>query len=81
MIQVINRKIYNTDTATMVCGMESPWKSILYKTSKGAYFVYNNGPTGQEIRVLTTDGAIDWLCAFGKIEIALREFPGCITEA
>lgn len=50
MKKTINKKIYNTDTATEIkrntvsyFGDPAGYEEVLYKTTKGAFFVYGVG--------------------------------------
>lgn len=68
MKQIINRKMYNTKTATMLGNWENmedagnfDWYSeTLYRTKKGSYFLAKYWYNTRTIEVIDIDKAKDW---------------------
>lgn len=104
MKKIINGRMYNTETAEEIATWSNSYypsdfhycQETLYKTKKGAYFLYGKGGAmsqysvpvgnngrggGSEIRVLTADQAFDWMEENGLTEAAEKEFPDRIEEA
>mgnify|MGYP003656377163 CR=1 FL=1 len=56
MKKTINRKTYNTETATAIAGRSASlprsdfghWEATLYRTAKGAYFLHGKGGATSE---------------------------------
>jgi hypothetical protein len=100
---VINNKRYSTETATLVASWSNGAQATdfrhcsktLYKTLKGAYFLYEEGgpmsemaqeyPGGRRgraaIRPLTAEEAMHWLESHNQTEALEREFPSQIQDA
>jgi len=98
MKRVIGGKVYNTETATLIaeeCGSPGEltcWNEQLYRTIKGAWFLYGHGgpasgwskssgqnswSSGDGIEVLTERGALEW-CERRRIsaDIIIEHFAG-----
>ena len=57
MKKIICKKVYDTDTATLVkkftygvFGAEDGYEESLYKTEDGSYFIYTNGGAGSKYK-------------------------------
>ena len=103
MKKVIDGKLYNTDTAQEIAsdshGYASDfhyWAETLYRTQKGAWFLYgeggalsqysvsvgNNGSGGSDAFVPFTAGeALDWLEQHASADTALEHFGTEVEEA
>ena len=104
MKKVIDGKVYDTDTATEIHEWDNGYSSdnfhwcseTLYRTSKGAFFLYGEGGAmspysrrvgdnsfggGRNIQVLTDEEAIEWLGEHDGSDKILELFPTKVTEA
>jgi hypothetical protein len=79
MKRVINGKLYNTETAAMVCEWSYSNRSDfnykseeLYKTKKGAWFLFKEGGANGEARYFIEE--------HGMPEELESAFPGYIEE-
>jgi hypothetical protein len=95
MKKIIDGKRYNTETAEEIANYENTWNcqdfgyysETLYKTKKGAYFLYGEGMcrskygTGHGFTPLTDNETFKWLCEYGFNEEAEEEFSEMIEEA
>ena len=96
MKDIINRKLYNTNTAKVVAMQyfknghilpspkaEFTYVEILYKTRKGAYFVFkrNDNTSYETITAYDTEEAFDWLYKYKGAYRTLSEFSDVIEEA
>ncbi len=73
MKKVVDKKTYNTDTATAVAtqctgtfGDPNGYEETLYQTRKGDYFLYGKGGekspyVGENIRPITSAEATQWV--------------------
>lgn len=102
MKKIINGKCYNTETAQELATYSnglgrrdfSHYEETLYRTKKGAYFLYGmGGPAskysvadgngwsgGSDIRVLTEAGARAWMEKYADAEDYEKAF-GAVEEA
>ena len=103
MIRVINKKRYNTDTAEELghytngrgCSDFHAVSERLYRTKKGAFFLYYWGGAaskyseahgggyceGDGIRPMSAEDALSWLEENGCTESIDKYFDDCITDA
>ena len=101
--KVIDGKLYDTSTADEIATYENTndignfhhFSETLYKTKKGAWFIYGEGGAlskyaetgpgyssqGEDITVLTDDEAMGWLEEYNFPELVLEYFPEAIEEA
>ena len=102
MIAIINRKVYDTETAEFVAGTQSShsngdfsyYEEALYKTKKGAFFLYGKGGAlsrysepcadgsgpGRKISVMTEEEAYEWLEENKLNDAICRHFQHMIEE-
>jgi len=100
---VIDKKVYNTKTATEIAedyntpdqGNFHYCSETLYRTKKGAYFLFGEGGAlskyaehfpggssgGSEIIPFSDDEAAEWLAEHGFTEKLLECFPDYAEEA
>jgi hypothetical protein len=103
MKKIINRKVYNTETAELLhawCNRRavtdfSYVEEALYRTKKGAFFLYGSGGAmsgyavshgntcggGSDIAPLDKDEALRWLEKHGGEEVLEKLFPEELEEA
>lgn len=74
MKQIINGKMYDTDSSLLVCSLDSGW---LYRTKHGAYFLYveYDAEGGQSIVPVHSTYAFNWLQKHDQDDVSKREFP------
>ncbi|AFV24621.1 hypothetical protein Mpsy_2417 [Methanolobus psychrophilus R15] len=102
MIKIIDGKRYNTETSEEIANYENMhncqdfnyYSETLYKTKKGAYFLYGSGMAlskygrsngresygGHEFEVMTPQEAFEWLTEHNLDYEAEEEFPEMIEE-
>lgn len=103
MKKVVNGKMYDTDTAELIDVWDNKYNSNdfhyveekLYKTKKGAYFLYGeggplssyaekcgNGSCGSsDIRPMTKEEAIEWAEKRELTDLFETEFADVVEEA
>jgi len=81
MKRIVNGKLYDTDTAELVCQSNiSRFVSRLYRTKKGRYFVYEKIGDIEDIKPLNEDGTFEWLSKHNT-DKAIELFSERIEEA
>lgn len=86
MKKIISGKRYDTDTAEEIAALDNggygDCVETLYKTKKGAYFLYENGgTTGGSITPMTRDQAAEWCEENGSTEARETEFADSVEDA
>ena len=93
MRTIINRKIYDTETAEKVAHFDDTdtLTEDLYRTTKGVFFLHGQGgfaPTigvllvkGERIRPMSVDEVIDWLEERELLDELEALFPNELEEA
>jgi len=103
MKAIINSRVYNTETAEFLgeycnqygCGDLHYLHEKLYKTTKGAYFLWGSGGAytqyaipcgdswspGSSIRPLMDDEALEWAAKYIDPEIVEKHFAEMLSEA
>ena len=93
MRTIINRKVYDTETAEKVAHFDGADTLIedLYRTTKGVFFLHGQGgfaPTigvllvmGERIRQMSVDEVIDWLEERELLDELEALFPNELEEA
>ena len=104
MKKIINRKVYDTDTAEEIASDSSHlfsgdfgyWEETLFRTKKGAYFLYgsggpmskyaepcgNNGMAGgSDIVPLSPKDAVEWLEEHDCVDELEEYFADELEEA
>jgi len=81
MKRIVNGKLYDTDTAELVCQSNiSRFVSRLYRTKKDRYFVYEKIGDIEDIKPLNEDGTLEWLSKHNP-DKAIELFSERIEEA
>ena len=97
MKKIIDGKLYNTDTATRLADWDNGYgggdldycEETLYRTKKGAYFLYGCGGArnegdwcsgGEDISVLTEEEAKEWALEHASAD-TYEEIFGLVPEA
>ena len=91
MKKIIDGKLYNTETATLLAEWEDErtpnpndmgyYKSSIYKTKKGAFFSVSGGPIRPyELRLLDGPGVLEWCEMTGLTKVLIEHFPNLVIE-
>lgn len=103
MKKIIDGKLYNTDTATRLADWDNGYgggdldycEETLYRTKKGAYFLYGcggarssysryygdgNSSSGEDISVFTEEEAKEWALEHASAD-TYEEIFGLVPEA
>ena len=79
MRKIINGKMYNTKTATLICNREKRegcnwYIGQVYKKNTGEYFLYEYDPCMEWITPLSKEDAKQWIEIRGTVEEYIAEF-------
>ena len=81
MKRIVNGKLYDTDTAELVCRSKiALFENRLYRTKKGRYFVYEKIGDIEDIKPLNEDKIFEWLSKHNP-DKAMELFAERIEEA
>ena len=81
MKRIVNGKLYDTDTAELVCLSKiSLFSERLYRTKKGRYFIYDKFGSVEYIKPLNEDETFEWLSKHNP-DKAVELFSERIEEA
>ena len=79
MRKIINGKMYNTETAKLICNREERdgcnwYTGQVYKKNTGEYFLYEDNPYMEHITPLSKEDAKQWIEIRGTVEEYIAEF-------
>jgi len=81
MKRIVNGKLYDTETAELVCLSKiTLFSERLYRTKKGRYFIYDNFGGVEYIKPLNEDETFEWLSKHNP-DKAIELFSERIEEA
>jgi len=81
MKRIVNGKLYDTNTAELVCQSKiALFENRLYRTKKGRYFVYEKIGDIEDIKPLNEDETFEWLSKHNP-DKAMELFAERIEEA
>lgn len=93
MKQVVNGKLYDTETAELIHTAHGTWAGqtySLYRTDNGRFFIYFCAGDSWQIHVIgkrkeiwpkTEEEAMEWLEENAPVEVLLSRFPDKVEEA